>query len=109
MVRIVCPYIAREIWFRCPPYDAQKALDMGQVNTVVPVAVLEKGTARWCSERLQDSQVGHRCLKSSLHPTCVGQARPQERWGNATMLSTIPVEWKRGRASYTQSADRTFG
>ena len=27
---------AREIWFLCRQYDAQQALDMGLVNTVVP-------------------------------------------------------------------------
>lgn len=48
---------AREIWFLCRQYDAQQALDMGLVNTVVPLADLEKRpcagvvkccrTARW--------------------------------------------------------------
>ncbi len=39
---------AREIWFLCRQYDAQQALDMGLVNTVVPLADLEKETVRWC-------------------------------------------------------------
>lgn len=48
---------AREIWFLCRQYDAKQALDMGLVNTVVPLADLEKEpsagaakcykTARW--------------------------------------------------------------
>ena len=32
---------AREIWFLCRQYDATEALEMGLVNTVVPVAELE--------------------------------------------------------------------
>ncbi len=35
---------AREIWFLCRQYDAQEALDMGLVNTVVPVDQLEAET-----------------------------------------------------------------
>ncbi|GHM56901.1 hypothetical protein ECZU51_55710 [Escherichia coli] len=36
---------AREIWFLCRQYDAKQALDMGLVNTVVPLADLEKNRA----------------------------------------------------------------
>jgi len=32
---------AREIWFLCEQYDAAAALDMGLVNTVVPLEILE--------------------------------------------------------------------
>ena len=39
---------AREIWFLCRQYDAQEALDMGLVNTVVPLAELEEETVQWC-------------------------------------------------------------
>ncbi|MGL5107495.1 MAG: 1,4-dihydroxy-2-naphthoyl-CoA synthase, partial [Vibrio ordalii] len=46
MARIVGQKKAREIWFLCRFYDAQEALDMGLVNTVVPVADLEKETVR---------------------------------------------------------------
>ena len=35
--RIVGPKKAKEIWFLCRQYDAQQALDMGLVNTVVPL------------------------------------------------------------------------
>ncbi|HCC1078875.1 TPA: 1,4-dihydroxy-2-naphthoyl-CoA synthase, partial [Salmonella enterica subsp. enterica serovar Paratyphi C] len=55
MARIVGQKKAREIWFLCRQYDAQQALDMGLVNTVVPLADLEKETVRWCREMLQNS------------------------------------------------------
>ena len=35
---------AKEIWFLCRQYDAQQALDMGLVNTVVPLEELEVET-----------------------------------------------------------------
>ena len=44
MARIVGQKKAREIWFLCRMYSAQEALDMGLVNTVVPLADLEKET-----------------------------------------------------------------
>ncbi len=54
MARIVGQKKAREIWFLCRQYDAQQALDMGLVNTVVPLADLEKETVRWCREKQPD-------------------------------------------------------
>jgi naphthoate synthase len=40
---------AREIWFMTRHYDAQEALAMGLVNTVVPLAELEAETVSWLS------------------------------------------------------------
>ena len=44
---------AREIWFLCRQYDAQQALDMGLVNTVVPLEAARgrddrRGAGRCC-------------------------------------------------------------
>ncbi len=38
---------AREMWFLARLYDAQQALQMGLVNTVVPLARLEEETTVW--------------------------------------------------------------
>ena len=46
---------AREIWFLCRQYDAKEALEMGLVNTVVPVSELEAETVSWCREMLRHS------------------------------------------------------
>ena len=46
---------AREIWFMCRQYDAQEALEMGLINTVVPVAELEAETVSWAREMLRHS------------------------------------------------------
>ena len=42
--RLVGPKKAKEIWFLCRQYDAEQALEMGLVNTVVPLARLEAET-----------------------------------------------------------------
>src|SRR5678816_3304036 len=41
LARVVGQKKAREIWYLCRQYNAQQALDMGLVNTVVPLAQLE--------------------------------------------------------------------
>lgn len=46
MARIVGQKKAREIWFLCRFYNAKEALDMGLVNTVVPLEKLEAETDR---------------------------------------------------------------
>ena len=48
LARIVGQKKAREIWFLCRQYDARQALEMGLVNTVVPLAQLEEETIQWC-------------------------------------------------------------
>lgn len=45
---------------------------MGLVNTVVPLADLEKETVRWCREMLQNSPMALRCLKAALNADCDG-------------------------------------
>lgn len=50
MARLVGQKKAREIWFLCRLYDAQQALQMGLVNTVVPLRSLERETVVWCDD-----------------------------------------------------------
>lgn len=49
MARLVGQKKAREMWFLARMYDAAQALDMGLVNTVVPLAELEAETLAWCA------------------------------------------------------------
>ena len=51
LARMVGQKKAREIWFLCRPYSAQEALGMGLVNTVVPLAELERETVQWSRRR----------------------------------------------------------
>jgi naphthoate synthase len=108
MARIVGQKKAREIWFLCRQYDAQQALDMGLVNTVVPLADLEKETVRWCREMLQNSPMALRCLKAALNADCDGQAGLQELAGNATMLFYMTEEGQEGRNAFNEKRQPDF-
>jgi naphthoate synthase len=102
MARIVGQKKAREIWFLCRLYNAGQALDMGLVNTVVPLAELERETVRWCREMLQNSPMALRCLKAALNADCDGQAGLQELAGNATMLFYMTEEGQEGRNAFNE-------
>src|SRR6185437_1834371 len=67
LARIVGHKKAREIWYLCRQYSAQEALDMGLVNTVVPLADLEAETVQWCRELLEKSPTALRFLKASFN------------------------------------------
>ena len=94
LARIVGQKKAREIWFLCRKYDAQQALEMGLVNTVVPVAQLEAEGVKWANEILGHSPLAIRCLKSAFNAELDGQSGIQELAGNATMLYYMGDEAK---------------
>lgn len=102
MARLVGQKKAREIWFLCRQYDAQQALEMGLVNTVVPLAELEKETVKWCREMLRNSPMALRCLKAALNADCDGQSGLQELAGNATMLFYMTDEGQEGRNAFNE-------
>ena len=88
---------AREIWFLCRQYDAQEALDMGLVNTVVPVSELEAETVQWCREMLRHSPMALRLLKAGLNAADDGLAGVQQLAGDATLLFYLTEEGQEGR------------
>ena len=108
MARIVGQKKAREIWFLCRRYNAQQALDMGLVNTVVPLNKLEEETIKWCREILANSPMAIRCLKSALNADCDGQAGLQEMAGNATMLFYMSEEGQEGRNAFNEKRKPDF-
>lgn len=108
MARIVGQKKAREIWFLCRQYNAQEALEMGLVNTVVPLADLEKETVAWCREMLCQSPLALRCLKSALNADCDGQTGLQELAGNATMLFYMTEEGQEGRNAFNEKRRPDF-
>jgi len=108
LARIVGQKKAREIWFLCRPYDARQALEMGLVNTVVPLEDLEKETVAWCREILANSAMAIRCLKAGLNADCDGQAGLQELSGNATMLFYMTEEGQEGRNAFVEKRPPDF-
>jgi naphthoate synthase len=108
MARIVGQKKAREIWFLCRQYDAQQALDMGLVNTVVPYEKLEEETVQWCREILANSPTAIRCLKAALNADCDGQAGLQELAGAATMLFYMSEEGQEGKNAFLEKRKPEF-
>ena len=108
LARIVGQKKAREIWYLCRQYDAQQALDMGLVNTVVPLDQLEAETLKWCREMLQHSPIALRCLKSALNADCDGQMGLLDLAGNATLLYYMSEEAKEGKNAYVEKRKPDF-
>ena len=109
LARIVGQKKAREIWYLCRQYDAQQALEMGLVNTVVPLEDLETETVKWCREMLAHSPLALRCLKSAMNADCDGQMGLLDLAGNATLLYYMSEEAKEGKQAFLEKRKPDFG
>ena len=109
LARIVGQKKAREIWYLCRQYDAQQALEMGLVNTVVPLGDLENETVKWCREMLAHSPLALRCLKSAMNADCDGQMGLLDLAGNATLLYYMSEEAKEGKQAFIEKRKPDFG
>lgn len=108
LARIVGQKKAREIWFLCRDYSAEEALAMGLVNTVVPLAELERETVQWCREILQNSNLAIRMLKAAANADEDGGAGLQELAGHATMLFYMTEEGQEGKKAYLEKRPPQF-
>ncbi len=108
LARIIGQKKAREIWFLCRQYDAKQALDMGLVNTVVPLDQLEAETLKWCREMLALSPMALRCLKAAMNADCDGQIGLLDFAGNATLLYYMSEEAQEGRNAYVEKRKPRF-
>lgn len=108
MARIVGQKKAREIWFLCRQYDAKEALEMGLVNTVVPLAELEATTVQWCREMLAHSPTALRFLKMAMNADCDGQAGMMAFAGSATLMYYTTDEGKEGKNAYLEKRAPDF-
>jgi len=102
LARVVGHKKAREIWYLCRQYGAQEALDMGLVNTVVPLAQLEAESMQWAREILEKSPTALRFLKASFNADTDGLAGLQQLAGDATMLFYLTEEAKEGRDAFLE-------
>src|SRR5439155_3419073 len=99
---------AKEIWFLCRQYDAQRALDWGLVNAVVPLERLEEETVQWCREMLALSPLALRMLKASFNAAEDGLAGIQQLAGDATLLFYMSDEAQEGRDAYVEKRKPDF-
>jgi naphthoate synthase len=105
---LVGPKKAKEIWFLCRQYDAQQALDMGLVNTVVPLDELEAETVQWCREMLVLSPFSLRLLKASFHAAEDGLSGIQQLAHDANLLFYASEEAQEGREAYKAKRQPDF-
>jgi naphthoate synthase len=99
---------AKEIWLLCRLYDAEEALAMGLVNTVVPTADLERETVAWCREMSYLSPLSLRLLKSSFNAAEDGLTGLQQLSHDATLLFYMSEEGQEGRNAYQEHRPPDF-
>jgi naphthoate synthase len=108
LARIVGQKKAREIWFLCRQYGAEEALEMGLVNTVVPLAELEATTIQWCREMLVHSPTALRFLKMAMNADCDGQAGMMAFAGSATLMYYTTDEGREGKEAFLEKRPPDF-
>ena len=108
LARIVGHKKAREIWYLCRQYDAQQALDMGLINTIVPIEQLEQETVKWAREMLEKSPLALRFLKAAFNADTDGLAGLQQLAGDATLLYYLTEEAKEGRDAFVEKRTPDF-
>ena len=106
--RLVGPKKAKEIWFLCRQYDADEALAMGLINTVVPLDQLEAETVSWCREMLAKSPFALRMVKASFNADEDGLAGIQQLAHDANLLFYMSEEAQEGRDAYLQKRPPEF-
>jgi naphthoate synthase len=99
---------AKEVWMLCRLYDASEALRMGLVNTVVPLADLERETVAWCREMLRLSPLALRLLKASFNAAEDGLTGLQQLSHDATLLFYMTEEGQEGRNAYVEGRRPDF-
>lgn len=108
LARVVGQKKAREIWYLCRQYDAQQALDMGLVNTVVPLEDLEAEGVQWAKEILEKSPIAIRFIKAAMNADMDGQTGLQVMAGDATMLFYMTEEGSEGKNAFLEGRKPDF-
>ncbi|TFD66356.1 1,4-dihydroxy-2-naphthoyl-CoA synthase [Cryobacterium ruanii] len=96
---------AREVFFLAREYSAQRALEMGAINAVVPHAELETVALDWAREILTKSPTAIRMLKFAFNAVDDGLVGQQVFAGEATRLAYGTDEAVEGRDSFLEKRD----
>ena len=105
---LVGPKKAKEMWFLCRMYSAEEALEMGLVNTVVPLDNLQEETVNWCREMLERSPFALRLLKASFHAHEDGFPGIQQLAHDTNLLFYGSEEAQEGRDAYKEKRKPDF-
>jgi naphthoate synthase len=108
LANLVGPKKAKEIWFLCRQYSAEEALQMGMVNTVVPLERLEAETVQWCKEMLALSPFSLRLLKASFNAAEDGLSGIQQLAHDTNLLFYGSEEAQEGRDAYREKRKPDF-
>ena len=100
---------AKELWLLCRQYDAGQALEMGLVNTVVPLDRLEEETVGWCQEMLALSPFALRLVKAGFNAHEDGYAGIQQLAHDTNLLFYAGDEAREGREAYVERREPDFG
>jgi naphthoate synthase len=93
---------AREVFFLAQEYDAERAMQMGAVNAVVPHAELESTALEWAETILGKSPTAIRMLKFAMNSTDDGMVGLQVFAGEATRLAYGTDEAAEGRDAFLE-------
>jgi naphthoate synthase len=96
---------AREVFFLAREYSAQRALEMGAINAVVPHAELETVALDWAHEILTKSPTAIRMLKFALNAVDDGLVGQQVFAGEATRLAYGTDEAVEGRDAFLEKRE----
>ncbi len=105
---LIGPKKAKEMWLLCRQYDAGQALEMGLVNTVVPLDRLEEETVAWCREMLELSPFALRLVKASFNAHEDGYAGIQQLAHDTNLLFYASEEAREGREAYKEKRKPDF-
>lgn len=96
---------AREVFFLAREYSAQRALEAGAVNAVVPHAELESTAYAWAQEILTKSPTAIRMLKFAFNAVDDGLVGQQVFAGEATRLAYGTDEAVEGRDAFLEKRE----
>jgi naphthoate synthase len=100
---------AREVFFLAREYSAQRALEMGAVNAVVPHAELEAEALEWARTILTKSPTAIRMLKFAFNAVDDGLVGQQVFAGEATRLAYGTDEAVEGRDAFLEKREPDWG